>query len=643
MKRSDFLRIPLQPFGPEDCESLLCDLLGRDPSLDALRSETAKRSGGNPFYAEKLALAYAEAGAFEGQTGSYRLGTDPGDVVLPDSVHGLLAARIDRLGDKDKQALQAAGVIGREFSEPVLARVVELEEAELAAALDGLCRAELIHPTSLYPEAEYAFKHPLTHEVALASQLGERCARTHAATARAIEALTPASQLDEQAALLAHHWEESGLSLIAATWHRRAAVTSHNRDASATMMHWQRVASLAAAVPETDESARLRLEACREIVFSSWRVGLANATWQTVLDEGIELARRLGDRVTHATLLSGAAGRRGFAGEHRVQVEMLEEALSLAEEEGDFALQASLYQRVGWAWAYAGDHRRGLDWSERGVAFCERDPERAGAVSGFATYPWLVAQTGFSMIHDGRLDEGDQALARAEQLLEGLDDDFTRGYVLQGRSIAASIRGDTKECHRSAARFVEYGKRVGNALSQHLSLRQLAGAMREDGDASGALGIYEQARAIEREFAEGAVLAIFQVLIHTGVALAAIRVGNTNRGRRALQEAEDLIARKPELEGSDPAIDLERIETWLLLDGIEARTHVEERLAALLQQAHERGCRSYEPLALQQRARLRHLLGNDSEARADLEEARRLFASFGATKRVEALDRMVTD
>ena len=77
--------------------------------------------------------------------------------------------------------------------------------------------------------AEYAFKHPLTQEVALGSQLQERRARVHAAVARAIEA-AHAEKLDEHAALLAHHWEEAGEALAAARWHTRAArVHRHER------------------------------------------------------------------------------------------------------------------------------------------------------------------------------------------------------------------------------------------------------------------------------------------------------------------------------------------------------------------------------------------------------------------------------
>src|SRR5262249_62118434 len=116
-------------------------------------------------------------------------------------------------------------------------------EAGPAAALQALARAELIYEPALYPEAEYAFKHPLTQEVAYGSQLGERRKRVHAAVAHAIEA-TSAEKLDEQAALVAHHWERAGEALVAANWHARAADWAGARDREALYRPCERVRAL---------------------------------------------------------------------------------------------------------------------------------------------------------------------------------------------------------------------------------------------------------------------------------------------------------------------------------------------------------------------------------------------------------------
>ncbi len=135
----------------------------------------------------------------------------------PRSAISVLAARIDRLGEREKQVLQAASVIGPEFPEPILSTVLGWPEGDLSEALQALRDAEFLYEQSLYPVTEYAFKHPLTQEVALGSQLRDRRARTHAAVARALAAAHP-DRLDEHVALLAQHYEAADQALEAARW-----------------------------------------------------------------------------------------------------------------------------------------------------------------------------------------------------------------------------------------------------------------------------------------------------------------------------------------------------------------------------------------------------------------------------------------
>src|SRR5439155_8884321 len=154
-----------------------------------------------------------------GARGAYRLVTPAEEVGLPATVQSVLSARIDRLPEREKQVLQTASVIGKKFSEPILKRLADLGDGDLPAALHALTSAEFLYQEALYPEAEYAFKHPLTQEVAYRSQLSERRIRVHAAVARAIEEID-SGKLGERAALLAYHWERAGDARQAAKWHR---------------------------------------------------------------------------------------------------------------------------------------------------------------------------------------------------------------------------------------------------------------------------------------------------------------------------------------------------------------------------------------------------------------------------------------
>src|SRR5207253_4423655 len=160
-------------------------LLGSDPSLHRLRELVRERTGGNPFFIEEIVQSLIETGVVAGSRGAYQLVRPAEEVGLPATVQNVLAARIDRLPEREKRLLQTASVIGKDFPEPLLAAVAELPAEELKAALAALHRAEFVHEQALYPVVEYAFKHPLTQEVALGSQLKERRRQVHAAVARA--------------------------------------------------------------------------------------------------------------------------------------------------------------------------------------------------------------------------------------------------------------------------------------------------------------------------------------------------------------------------------------------------------------------------------------------------------------------------
>ncbi len=230
MGKSYYHQLPLSPLGPDAIRELLDALLGNHPSTAGLAEAIHARTLGNPFFTEEVVQNLIESGKLQGSKGAYRLVTPVDKLEVPSSVHALLAARIDRLAARDKDVLQTAAVIGREFDEPTLAAVVEQDAPQLREALQKLKDAEFVYEQSLYPVAEYLFKHPLTHEVAPASQLQERRKRLHAAVARVIEA-AHAKDLDQQAALLAHHWEEAADLGQAVRWHRRAAEWAGARDA----------------------------------------------------------------------------------------------------------------------------------------------------------------------------------------------------------------------------------------------------------------------------------------------------------------------------------------------------------------------------------------------------------------------------
>jgi class 3 adenylate cyclase/DNA-binding IscR family transcriptional regulator len=223
MAKSYYQQLPLAPLDPDSIGELLNDLLGTDASLADLPALIGERAEGNPFFTEEIIHGLILSGMLIGERGSYRLAKPLGEIQLPATVQAVLAARIDRLSEVEKRVLQTAAVVGKRFLRRAVERVTNLGEEQTLSALNHLVASELLVDSVGEPDADYAFKHPLTQEVAYHSQLLEHRTFTHARVASTLEELY-ADRLGQQANLIAYHWEAADERYVAARWRRRAAL-----------------------------------------------------------------------------------------------------------------------------------------------------------------------------------------------------------------------------------------------------------------------------------------------------------------------------------------------------------------------------------------------------------------------------------
>jgi tetratricopeptide (TPR) repeat protein len=435
-QRSYYEQLPLVPLGPEPIAELVRALVGPDPSLDGLSELIAERTGGNPFFIEEVVQGLAESGALVGDRGAYRLEHAIGAIEIPASVEAVLAARIDRLPEGGKAVLQSASVIGREFSEPVLRRVTGFPEHELAETLESLASAELIYELTLYPEAQYAFKHPLTQAVAYRSQLRERRARAHAAAAGALEALHPDTP-DELAALLSNHWEQADDPLRAAEWGARAAAWAGQRNPADAVHHWRRVRMLVRDHPSSPEAAGFALAACIWILTLGSRLGLADDEVEEIYREARDLAAATGDKSAMAMVRNGHVQASGMAGRLEDAIAGAREAQRLAEQAGNLELEMTIGPAT-WL-AVAGRNREALAEFDRGLEAIGDDFQLGTQVVGFSAVIFATFYRGFVLAELGRLREAHADLEEAVRLAREHDD--VECLVLRVRSSVADREG----------------------------------------------------------------------------------------------------------------------------------------------------------------------------------------------------------
>src|SRR5262245_30531618 len=140
LRKSYYQQLQLLPLGLEATEALLDDVLGGAELLVPLRARIRERTCGNPFFVEEVVQSLLEKGTLEGARGALRLAQPVESLEIPGTVQAVLASRIDRLPEREKRLLQTAAVIGKKFSQPILSRVADLGNDELAAGLSALTR-----------------------------------------------------------------------------------------------------------------------------------------------------------------------------------------------------------------------------------------------------------------------------------------------------------------------------------------------------------------------------------------------------------------------------------------------------------------------------------------------------------------------
>jgi hypothetical protein len=620
--RSYYQQITLAPLDASAFREMFAEVLGDDPTVRGLPERIHDRSAGNPFFAEEIVQELIESGALAGARGQYRLTASLDTLAVPATVQAVLAARIDRLPEQHKRVLQTAAVIGRDFSRALLARVAELPDADLDASLRGLVQAEFLIETALYPEAEYTFKHPLTQEVALGSQLRERRARVHAAVAEALTELH-AGNLDEHAALLAQHWESAGRALEAARWHARVALRAqHGLDTQAALDRWRHVEGLLAPLPEDQETLALRATALSRILPSA--VLALNPTTETeaLFERGIDLARRAGNRRAEAMLHSGRAMALYFTGARSAVFRAEREpAVAIAEADGDVALLLNVS-----GIDLADDMREALAGTDRLIALAGDDPGLGADLSGFSPLLRLLSLIRPNiLVALGRLRDADETLSHAARILAVYSDLLSERFIRMGRSRLALARGDIPEAVSMATRAVELASEVKSEFNKANTLLSLfaAHAAAED---------WDRAEVTLAE-SSGIGFRMRPIPAIAALHLARGRVAQAIAAAAECTENAEALARAQ--------AHLLRAQIRLRSEGADARAAVESDQAAALALIETLGVELARPALHESRAELARVLGDEAAALRELREAHRLYTAMDATGHAARLAREV--
>ncbi|HWM79366.1 MAG TPA: hypothetical protein VNS56_17425, partial [Methylomirabilota bacterium] len=202
--RSFYTTLTLHTLSEAESLAMAGRVLGTDQFPDELKAALMDKAEGVPLFVEEVAKTLLDLGVLRRENGALRMVKGIGEVSVPDTIQGIIMARLDRLGEDGKRTVQLASVIGRQFLHRLLERIAGLT-GSLEGLLQELKALEIIYEQGLLPEPAYIFKHAVIQDVAYNSLLKERRRELHRAVGAAIEELYP-DRLADHYQELAHHF-----------------------------------------------------------------------------------------------------------------------------------------------------------------------------------------------------------------------------------------------------------------------------------------------------------------------------------------------------------------------------------------------------------------------------------------------------
>jgi len=543
----------LSPLSQQQTAVLISHVLERALLPAEIQQALLERAEGNPLYAEQFAQLYLERGSAE-------------DLPLPETLQGIVAARLDGLSADAKALLQDAAVIGKVFWTGALRR----DEREAAELMHGLERKGFLtrqRRSSVESEGEWAFAHMLLRDVAYAQiPRGER-AEKHRLVAEWIESL---GRPEDHGEMLAHHWraalelaraagrdagdlaERARLALRgagdrafalnaydAAEGYYEEALALWPLDDERPDLLFRRAHALHLSGDERREPA---LEEARDALIA---VGnretageasafLARAAWHrggrdeafSHLASAEELVAAAPASAAKARVLATSARQRTLAGEPQEGIRLAEQALELAERFKLAELEAHALTTIGTAKLLR--EPDAMSYLERGleIALAANSPEAATILINLAVGAFF----------GGDVRREDELFGEAYLMAERFGDLDTLRFSRGDRIWTRWALGHWDEAGRAAEEFI-----AECASSPHYleaSAREIRAYLRlARGDRDGALDDYRRSLELARQIKDLQTLLPGLVQSARGLAL----LGKIDEAQALAREAIELV------------------------------------------------------------------------------------------------------
>lgn len=520
---TDTTRLVLAPLDDAEAGELVDALLARlDHVPAALRRHIVVAGDGVPFFLEEVVRMLVDSGTIRVDDERWSLDETRDQWAVPDTLAGVLQARLDSLPPAELAAAQRAAVIGHLFWSEGLAALGGSD-----AAIDGLvARGLVVHqPVSSVPGLhELAFRHHLLHQFVYDSLLKPDRRSHHAAAASWLESV--ADGLGDRLAIIAEHHERAGSAADAVTWFVRAAEDAARRDAGRTVV--ELTARALALVDPADAATRWQIVSLRERALT---IGDELDLLRADLDE----LARLADLLDRDDLRADAACRLAQSlndrGDFADALAAATRAIELVAGSGDG------HELLARAESQAADAHWRLGRHQRAVEYAEQATSRPLGPGSAAIAIDLTLQLG---AFASRLDDHDRAVQLAERALgmsRSIGHRLGEAAALKLLGIEQNARGLLEAALELYSESVAVSRDVGWVYGEAIGLLNVAITLLD-------LGRFEESLAQARGAADTASLGGIRDLEAAAegtIGFAAIELGRPEVARRAFSRSHELF------------------------------------------------------------------------------------------------------
>jgi class 3 adenylate cyclase/transcriptional regulator with XRE-family HTH domain/tetratricopeptide (TPR) repeat protein len=459
-------QLALRRLSADESLKVVRSVLHQERVPDALARAILGRAEGNPFFLEELARAVVE----RGETGA--------ETLVPDTIQGVLMARMDRLPDITRRVLQTASVLGREVPLRLLGAVWQ-DASPLHPHIRELQRLEFLYEQA-GQEPRVVFKHALTQDVAYGTLLTGRRRMLHAEAGRALEALYT-DRLEEVYDRLAHHFARTDDAPKAVEYLTRFADKAAQIHAHGDASHaLEEALEHAMRLPVEAQDGHL-VKLAVSLAASYYFLGRFGDT-VALLERYQPHLARVGDLPLAGRLYFELAHAYSHLGEYEQAVEYAERAIAAAERAGDHATWGKAHYVLCKESMWVSSFAEGLEHGRRAVEHLDQVGER-----------WWLGQSvcwqGINLYFMGELNAALACAARGHAIGEELGDYRLQSYAAWNHAWFAATRGDGEAAVTWGHRSISLSP---DPLNNAFSLGWTGYAYLELGDAARAIQLLDQ-------------------------------------------------------------------------------------------------------------------------------------------------------